>query len=65
MGTDDTAVTDARLRVGRIARLRIGDASVVRPPTSNNTQAVTAMLGPYAADLVIPALEPTTHKEAA
>jgi choline dehydrogenase len=63
MGTDDLAVTDAKLQVRGLQRLRIADASVMPSLTSCNTHAPTTMIGMYAADLLVGELTNTTRKD--
>ena len=50
MGTDTTAVVDARLRVHGIAGLRIADASVMPTITSGNTNSPVLMIAERAAE---------------
>lgn len=52
MGADRQAVTDCRLRVHGVDRLRVVDASVMPVITSGNTNAPTIMIGEKAADLI-------------
>jgi len=52
MGTDDSAVVDARLRVRGVAGLRIADASVMPTVVSATTHAACVMIGAKAAELV-------------
>jgi choline dehydrogenase-like flavoprotein len=53
MGSDDGAVTDPRLRVRGIARLRIADASVMPALISGNTNAASIMIGERCADFIL------------
>ena len=54
MGPDPaTAVVDARLRVHRLERLRVIDASIFPRLTSGNTNAPSIMVGERGADLVL------------
>ena len=50
MGTDELAVTDTDLRVRKVKRLRVVDASVMPTITSGNTNAPTIMIAEKAAD---------------
>ncbi|MCA6438940.1 MAG: GMC family oxidoreductase [Sediminibacterium sp.] len=52
MGTDELAVTDTDLRVRKVKRLRVVDASVMPTITSGNTNAPTIMIAEKAADLI-------------
>ena len=52
MGTDESAVVDAQLRVNGIENLRIADASVMPGDPSGNTNVPTMMIGEKAADLL-------------
>jgi choline dehydrogenase len=52
MGTDESAVVDAQLRVIGIENLRVADASVMPTDPSGNTNVPTMMIGEKAADLV-------------
>jgi choline dehydrogenase len=53
MGTDQTAVVDARLRVHGVAGLRVADASIMPRITSGNTNAPAIMIGEKASDLIL------------
>ncbi|MDQ1058227.1 choline dehydrogenase [Arthrobacter globiformis] len=52
IGTPETGVVDAELRVHGIAGLRIADASIMPQITSGNTNAPSIMIGEKAADLL-------------
>ena len=52
MGTDESAVVDAQLRVIGIENLRVADASVMPTDPSGNTNVPTMMIGEKAADLI-------------
>jgi choline dehydrogenase len=52
MGTDETSVVDARLKVHGIAGLRVIDASVMPKITSANTNAASLMIGEKGAELL-------------
>jgi choline dehydrogenase len=53
MGSDDDAVVDPKLRVRRVAGLRIVDASVMPSTTTGNTNAPSMMIGEVASDLIL------------
>lgn len=52
MGSDDRAVTDARLRVRGVEGLRVIDASIMPQVPSANTNAASIMIGEKGATLV-------------
>jgi choline dehydrogenase len=52
MGSDDSAVVDAELRVRGVGNLRVIDSSVMPDIVSGNTAAATYMIGERGADLV-------------
>jgi choline dehydrogenase len=52
IGTAETGVVDAELRVHGISGLRIADASIMPRITSGNTNAPSIMIGEKAADLL-------------
>jgi choline dehydrogenase len=52
MGSDDRAVTDARLRVNGVGGLRVVDCSVVPSPVTGNTNAPAMALALRAAGLI-------------
>lgn len=49
MGTDETSVVDAKLKVHGIECLRVADASIMPQITSGNTHAPTLMIGEHLA----------------
>lgn len=53
MGTDENAVTDARLYVNGIEGVRVADCSVMPAVISGNTNAPTMMIADRAADFVL------------
>lgn len=52
MGSDETAVVDAQLRVRGIAGLRVADASVMPADLSSPTNVATIMIGEPAAAFI-------------
>ena len=52
MGSDPTAVVDARLNVHGIDRLRVIDASVMPTITSGNINAPTMMIAEKGAEMI-------------
>lgn len=52
MGSDDSSVVDAQLRVRGMSRLRVIDASVMPTLIGGNTSAPTMMIAEKAADLL-------------
>ncbi len=52
MGSDETAVVDAQLRVHGLEGLRVIDASVMPAVTSTNTNAPTIMIAEKGAALI-------------
>jgi len=53
MGNDKMAVTDEKLRVRGIQKLRVVDASVMPVITSGNTVATCFMLGAKASEMIL------------
>jgi choline dehydrogenase-like flavoprotein len=53
MGSDSTAVVDARLRVHGIERLRVVDGSIMPTLVSRNTNAAIVMIGEKGADMIL------------
>jgi choline dehydrogenase len=53
MGSDASAVVDARLRVHGIEGLRVCDAAIMPTMVASNTNAPSIMIGEKASDLVL------------
>ena len=55
MGKDQSSVVDEKLKVRRVDRLRVVDASIMPSITSGNTNTPTLMIGEKGSDLIIKA----------
>jgi choline dehydrogenase len=53
MGQDDSAVVDQNLRVRKVKKLRVADASVMPSVTSGNTNTPTIMIAEKGSDLIL------------
>ena len=52
-GDDRSSVVDARLRVHRLAGLRVADTSIMPNLVSGNTNAPAMMIGERVADFIL------------
>ena len=53
MGSDVTAVTDERLRVRGLERLRVVDGAIMPTVVSGNTNAAIVMIGEKGAEMIL------------